>query len=69
MTAGMENFNDALDAFKNASRYCWIVFGASTIFSAAAGLFIFTLQGRVSATTPGDGKLDGVFWAGQSKSV
>eukprot|EP00434_Breviolum_minutum_P024540 symbB.v1.2.021675.t1/scaffold1887.1/size97121/2 len=28
-----------------------LVFAASTIFSAAAGLFIFTLQGRVSATT------------------
>ena len=28
-------------------------FGASTIFSGAAGLFIFTLQGRVSATLPG----------------
>ena len=26
------------------------VFAASTVFSAAAGLFIFTLQGRVSAT-------------------
>ena len=29
------------------------VFAASTIFSAAAGLFIFTLQGRVSATKLG----------------
>ena len=26
------------------------VFAASTVFSSAAGLFIFTLQGRVSAT-------------------
>lgn len=51
MTVGMENFGGALEAFSKASSFCWSVFAASTVFSAAAGLFIFTLQGRVSATT------------------
>eukprot|EP00438_Fugacium_kawagutii_P025494 Skav224831 [mRNA] locus=scaffold3408:170575:171513:+ [translate_table: standard] len=51
MTVGMENFGGALEAFSQASGSCWWIFAGSTVFSAAAGLFIFTLQGRVSATT------------------
>jgi len=47
----MENFSDAVLAIANASNYCLMVLAVSTIFSAAAGLLVFTLQGRVSATT------------------
>ncbi|CAJ1338506.1 unnamed protein product [Effrenium voratum] len=49
--AGMEDISDAALAFQTASSSCWVVFAASTIFSSAAGLLVFTLQGRVSATT------------------
>jgi len=51
LALGMEDFSDAVLAIANASNYCLMVLAVSTIFSAAAGLLVFTLQGRVSATT------------------
>ncbi|CAE7039365.1 GONST4 [Symbiodinium natans] len=51
LALGMEDVYDALLAIVNASNYCLLVLAVSTIFSAAAGLLVFTLQGRVSATT------------------
>mmetsp|Transcript_54065 Transcript_54065/g.126247 ORF Transcript_54065/g.126247 Transcript_54065/m.126247 type:complete len:311 (-) Transcript_54065:185-1117(-) len=48
---GMEDLGEAIEAVWNANNYCLMVLAVSTVFSAAAGLLVFTLQGRVSATT------------------
>ena len=51
LALGVESFPEAMYALAQASKQSLLVLAVSTVFSAAAGLLVFTLQGRVNATT------------------
>eukprot|EP00931_Biecheleriopsis_adriatica_P086775 TRINITY_DN61369_c0_g1_i1.p1 TRINITY_DN61369_c0_g1~~TRINITY_DN61369_c0_g1_i1.p1 ORF type:complete len:304 (-),score=52.16 TRINITY_DN61369_c0_g1_i1:122-1033(-) len=51
LLCGLEDFGAAKSAIAGASSQTLSVLAVSTVFSSAAGLLVFTLQGCVSATT------------------
>jgi len=50
-TVGLDDFTDAGQAVAQASDGCLFALALSSVFSSLAGVLIFTLQGRVRATT------------------